>query len=128
MSGLGELFRGLDHPAVAVSDADAMADWYCDVLGYRRRSGQAGAVWLLESPDGTYLEVMKEDGSPRPDRGTHTPGWSHLALRVSDLDAAIAALDARGVEWTADVVEAVGGGRLRSFADPDGNIWQVVER
>ncbi|MFP4580862.1 MAG: VOC family protein [Candidatus Sumerlaeia bacterium] len=123
-----EHFLGTDHPAIAVADVDAMADWYCDTLGYTKKAGKAGGPWLLAGPDGVYLEVMRQDDSPRPERANLTPGWSHLALRVDNLDAAIEALDAKKVQWTAEIVGAVGGGRLRNFVDPDGNAWQIVER
>ncbi len=122
-------WTGIDHPAVAVADVEAMARWYCDVLGYRgAASGQSGGAQLLRAPDGSFLEVMPQDQTPRPARTTWTPGWSHLALRVPNLDAAIAWLDSRGVTWTGKIGGAVGSGRLRSFTDPEGNLWQVVER
>jgi len=125
---VNEFLLGIDHPAVAVNDADAMAEWYCDVLSFRKRAGQPGGAWLLEGPDGVFLEVMPKDATPRPSRTTWTPGWSHLALRVRNLDEAIARLDAKGVRWTGEIGQAVGGGRLRSFTDPDGNLLQIVER
>jgi len=119
---------GIDHPAIAVSDVDMMAYWYCETLGYWKKSGTPKSVWLLEAPDGSFLEVMSQDDSPRPERGNFTPGWSHLALRVENLAEAIAELTAKEVQWTGESGDAVGGGRLRNFADPEGNAWQLVER
>lgn len=119
---------GIDHPALAAANVDAMADWCQEVLGYKVRDGKPGAVWLLVAADGTCLEVMTQNDDPRPERGNFTPGWSHLALKVSDLDVAMAELDSHSVNWLGDIVDAVGGGRLRSFSDPEGNAWQVVER
>lgn len=123
-----DVLTGIDHPAVAVGDVDALAEWYCEVLGYEKVFRDDQPIWMLRAPDDTLLEVMPEDETPRPERTTQTPGWSHLALRVEDLDAAIRALDSEGVTWTSDIVEAVGGGRLRCFEDPDGNMWQILER
>ncbi len=74
------------------------------------------------------MEVMPRDDSPRPERSTWTPGWSHLAIRVNDFDRAEALLEERGVEWTGAEMGAIGGGRVRNFADPDGNMLQIVER
>ena len=48
--------------------------------------------------------------------------------RVAEDRDAIARLDAKGVRWTGEIGQAVGGGRLRSFTDPDGNLLQIVER
>ena len=119
---------GIDHPAVAASDVEELTNWYCDVLGYERHFHHEKPVWILQAPDGSLLEVMPQDDTSRPDRTTWTPGWSHLALRVKNIDEAIAYLDTHGVAWQGETVEAIGGGRVRSFSDPDGNMLQVVQR
>lgn len=126
INGLG--LTGIDHPAIAVNDVDAMAQWYCDVLGYKKYYRDDKPVWMLLAPDNSLFEVMPKDDTIRPERTTWTPGWSHLALRVDDIDRAIAWLDSHNVVWTANLTEAIGGGRVRAFADPEGNMWQVVER
>ena len=83
---------------------------------------------MLKAPDGTLLEVMPKDDTIRPERTTWTPGWSHLALRVTDIDAAIAFLDTKGVRWGGEVINAIGGGRVRNLFDPDGNMLQILQR
>ena len=119
---------GIDHPALAAEDGDRLAEWYCDVLAYRKVFRHEKPVWILRAPDGTLLEIMPRDGTPRPQRTTWTPGWSHLAIRVGDFEAAVAHLQARGVQWTAEAANAVGGGRVRNFVDPEGNMLQILER
>ena len=124
---------GIDHPGVAANDVEQLADWYCAVFGYEkwfrhRNAGLAKPVWMLKAPDGTLLEVMPKDDTARPDRTTWTPGWSHLALRVANIDEAIAFLDAKGVTWGGTVTEAIGGGKVRNLFDPDGNRLQILER
>lgn len=122
------VFLGIDHPAVAAEDVDALADWYVEHLGYERFFRADNPVWILRAGDGTLLEIMPRDETARPKRTTWTPGWSHLAIRVSDFDTAHRLLDERGVPWSGEVAEAIGGGRLRNFVDPDGNMLQIVER
>ena len=119
---------GIDHPAVAAEDVDGLSDWYCDVLGYEKVVREEKPVWILRAPDGTLLEVMPRDDTPRPVRTTWTPGWSHLALRVDDFDAAMAELEQQGVQWTGEEMGAVGGGRVRNFLDPEGNMLQILQR
>lgn len=119
---------GIDHPAIAVGDVDEIAQWYCSVLGFEKEYRNNDPVWILRAPDGTLLEVLPEDDTPRPVRTTWTPGWSHLALRVDDIDQAIAHLDNRNVNWLGEKMEAIGGGKVRSFSDPEGNMLQIVER
>jgi glyoxylase I family protein len=121
-------FTGLDHPALAAEDVDGLTKWYCDVLGYEVVFRNDAHVYLIKAPDGTFIEMMPGDGSPRPHRNTCTPGWSHLAFRVSDMDGAIAELDRHNVLWTGPEFEAAGGGRIRNFSDPEGNMIQIVQR
>lgn len=121
-------FLGVDHPAVSAVDVDRLADWYCNVLGYTKYFRHGKPVWMLIAPDNTLLEIMPEDNTPRPVRTTWTPGWSHLALRVSDIELAIARLNEQGITWGGELSAAIGGGRVRNFYDPEGNMLQLVER
>ncbi|MDR1114617.1 MAG: VOC family protein [Tannerella sp.] len=122
------VFIGIDHPAIAAHDVENLTKWYCDTLGYKVFAKTDKPVYIIEAPDGTFIEMMPKDETERPHRTINTPGWSHLALRVSDMDAAIAALDELGVEWEGPEFEAAGGGRIRNFADPEGNVLQIVRR
>jgi len=125
-SELGML--GIDHPAVAADDVEKLSDWYCEVLGYERWFQHPKPVWMLKAPDGTLLEIMPKDDTLRPARTTWTPGWSHLALRVQDIEAAIIYLDQHGVNWGGELTPAIGGGQVRNFFDPEGNFLQILER
>jgi glyoxylase I family protein len=122
------VITGIDHPAVAAEDVDQLAEWYCQVLNYEKVFRHDKPVWILKAPDATLLEIMPKDDTARPARTTWTPGWSHLALRVKDIEQAIASLDANEVTWAGETIDAIGGGRLRTFSDPDGNMLQIVQR
>lgn len=124
-----KFFQGIEHPAIAAANVRTLADWYVRVLGYveyfKREDGQ---VILLQAPDQTLLEIMSANDSPRQNRLVADPGFSHLALKVSDLEQAIIALDQHKVEWLNDITEAAGGGKLRNLADLEGNVIQIVKR
>ena len=122
------VFLGIDHPAIAVKEVEKTVQWYCNVLGYEVFAHTDKPVYIIQAPDGSFIEVMPEDGSPRPQRTICTPGWSHLALRVSDMDKAMAELDKHHVPWEGPEFEAVGGGRIRNLTDPEGNVLQIVQR
>lgn len=119
---------GIDHPAIAAEDVDALSEWYVETLAYERVFRHDKPVWLLRAHDGTLLEIMPRDATPRPERTTWTPGWSHIAIRVSDFDRAQAYLDEKNVQWTGGEMNAIGGGRVRNFVDPEGNMLQILER
>ena len=119
---------GIDHPGLAADDVEQLANWYCEVFGYEKWFKHPKPVWMLKAPDGTLLEVMPKDNTHRPTRTTWTPGWSHIALRVENIDEAIAFLDTKGVTWGGEVINAIGGGKVRNLIDPDGNMLQILER
>ena len=123
-----DVFTGIDHPAIAADDVRTLTRWYCDVLGYKVFAQTEKPVFIIEAPDGTYIEIMPKDETLRPERTINTPGFSHLALRVSSIDEAIAALETKGVEWLGAAFEAAGGGRIRNFTDPEGNLLQIIQR
>lgn len=120
--------RGIDHPAVAAEHVDELAQWYCDVLGYEPFFRDPRPIWLLKAEDGTILEILPKDSNPRPTRTNLTPGWSHVAFNVDDIEAGIQHLDQHGVNWSSVLSPATGGGRVRTFFDPEGNVLQLIER
>jgi glyoxylase I family protein len=126
-------FLGIDHPAVAADDVEKLADWYCDMFGYEkwfkhRVVEPPKPVWMLKAPDGTLLEIMPKDDTLRQNRTTWTPGWSHLALRVENIEEAITFLDTKQITWGGEVINAIGGGKVRNAFDCEGNMIQILER
>jgi glyoxylase I family protein len=121
-------FLGIDHPAIAADDVEKLSDWYCEVLGYEKWFRHDKPVWMLKAPDNTLLEIMPKDDTLRQSRTTWTPGWSHLALRVENIEEAIIFLDTKGINWGGEVVNAIGGGKVRNAFDCEGNMIQILER
>jgi len=127
----------LDHVAIAADDPVAMVAWYQRVLNFTvvaESSPSPGKKAFLIGPNaqglqrGSMLEIMPRNDNPRQPRASHDPGLSHIAFQVSNFDAALAQLKNATVTFLGDIVQAVGGGRLISFADNEGNMLQIVER
>ncbi len=131
------LFIAVDHPAIACFDVKKQIDWYCQSLCMRviATNGQDPPSVVVgygqTTRDGAMIELMplKEPG-PRADTyARFQPGIRHVALRVTDLDAAIARLREIDVVFTmSEPAEAVGGGRTVLFRDPEGNELQIIQR
>ena len=119
---------GVDHPAVAAENVDTLADWYCEALGFEKLFRDPRPIWLVKAPDGVILEILPIDNNPRPTRTNLTPGWSHVAFGVTDIEAGIVHLDTYSVQWTSPLSPATGGGKVRTFKDPEGNVLQLIER
>jgi catechol 2,3-dioxygenase-like lactoylglutathione lyase family enzyme len=104
---------GIHHVSVNVHDAAESVAFYTGVLGFTQRADRpdfpfAGA-WL----DVGGQQVHLIETSVPPDHG------QHFAVRVADLDAAVAALRAGGVAVSDP--SGVGTGRQAFLHDPSGN-------
>jgi glyoxylase I family protein len=134
--------RGFSHVCVSVSDLERSLAFYRDGLGLRvifdvelagsgmeSATGEAGARGRMVGclvPGGVTIELLwfaHRVGRERaPRRAT---GFTNVALAVSDLDAAYAELEARGLRPGRPV--EVGGVRMLFVADPDGSAIELIE-
>ena len=131
------LFIAVDHPAIACRDVNRQIGWYCETLGMRvaaSNGAEPPSVILGYGPDakgGAVIEMMpaREPGAAPADVPRFAPGIRHLALRVTDFDEAYRRLKDAGVTFLFEPADnAVGGGRIVSFRDPEGNELQIVQR
>ncbi len=131
------LFVSIDHPAISCRDVNRQADWYCRNLGMQvvASDGKTPPSMLLgydaRSVAGAMIELMPvRDPGPDPDAfARYQPGLRHLALRVSNFDMAYDQLKSLGVKFLFEPANnAVGGGKIVSFRDPEGNELQIVQR
>ncbi|HZK82728.1 MAG TPA: VOC family protein [Humisphaera sp.] len=130
------LFTSLDHPSVTCTDVLKQADWYCQNFGMQviASNGENPPALVIgygeSTTGGAMIELMplKDPGPAPKELGRFAPGWRHVALRVSDFDAAHAKLKELGVIFTTEIGQAVGGGKTILFRDPEGNELQIVQR
>jgi catechol 2,3-dioxygenase-like lactoylglutathione lyase family enzyme len=115
----------------AVPDIDAARSFYRDTLGLEVADADMGQL-SLTLPGGGWVLVY-----PKPD---HAPAsYTILNLEVSDIDAAVRDLTARGVTMTCEdgfeqdelgIARGIEGGYgpdIAWFTDPAGNIVSVLE-
>lgn len=110
---------GIDTVFFWVSDLDRAVAWYRDHLG--GTPGPRHGDWQTVDLGGGATFGLHQ-GAPSGNGGA-TP-----AFRVDDLDAAIAELAAAGIDPVGDATTDTGAARFRTFTDPDGNVFQLIER
>lgn len=95
---LGDLVLGIDHVAIAVEDIDASIAWYSSALGFSlldrsEVSGDhSGMVYaVLKSGSATVVLVQGTSAESQVSKfiAAFGTGIHHIALAVTDLDAAI---------------------------------------
>ncbi len=123
------MFSGFEHAAIAAHDSKALADWYISMFGLQvvHDNGKTPPTYLLQAPDGTVIEILPAASGERIDYSQTHAGLRHLALTVSDFDAAQKYLRDRGVDQFFDLRQSEVS-KLLFFRDPEGNILHLMWR
>ena len=126
--------KGLDHVAILVSDLEAAIALYRDVYGLELAEVEevptekvrvaifghgAGRIELVSpsSPDSPMAKAIEKRGE----------GLHHVCLEVPDIEAAMAALRARGAPLLDDKPRPGAGGARVAFVHPKGSRGVLVE-
>ncbi len=110
---------GLHHVSINVRDVAEAVDFYRDVMGFPVRSDRAAFSF-----DGAWLDVGDRQ-LHLLDKPVPEAVGQHFALRVEDIDAAVAELRERGVAVSDPV--AVNLSRQAFLHDPSGNLVELHE-
>jgi glyoxylase I family protein len=119
------MFAGLEHTAIASPSPARLAQWYVDHLGFRINFEYDGN-YFVRAANGAMLEIIPSEGA-RAEQKMRDEGIRHLAIEVTDFDAAHAALVAQGVHFTGQPYVNQGN-RLVFFTDCDGNFVHLIQR
>lgn len=102
--------------ALGVTDLDRSIDWYVDTLGFDLLYRRDDIAWCELS---TGVDKVNVGLSQREEAGG--AGGSTLTFGVTDIEAAKAELDRRGVRQDGPIRDIDGLVRLLTFYDPDDN-------
>jgi glyoxylase I family protein len=119
------MFVGLEHTAIASPSPAKLAQWYVDHLGFHINFEYDGN-YFVRAANGAMLEIIPSEGA-RAEQKMRDEGIRHLAIQVTDFDAAHAALKAQGVNFTGQPYVNQGN-RLVFFTDCDGNFVHLIQR
>ena len=122
------MIQGIEHTAIASPDPHRLAQWYVERLGFvvNYASPNSKTVFV-KAPNGSMIEIIESNQTPRPPVDMKDPGLRHMALTVSDFDAAYARLKEAGVSFLTEKA-ASGGNTTVFFTDCDGNILHLLHR
>ena len=143
----------IDHVNLIVEDMQAMIFFYRDVLGLRlTKQASISGKWIenltgfakveadvgyLEARAGAGVELIRyrTPEGPRPTGlgDPNTKGIRHIAFRVEDLDAVVAAMKAAGGRFLSDVQQVSAAQvdyadqrkRIVYCRDPEGNLLEL---
>ena len=122
------MIQGIEHTAIASADPHKLAHWYVEHLDFviNYTSANSKTVFVRAS-NGSMIEIIEANGAARPPVDMKNPGLRHLALTVTDFDAAYRRLKDQGVKFLTEPATA-GGNTTAFFTDPEGNILHLLHR
>lgn len=142
------MITGFRHAGIVVRDLGASLAFYRDMLGLtvRARKAEEGpsidtvlglegvkvtTVKLAPPEGGGMVELLSFASHPAPrgiSRTVYTPGPTHVAFTVRDLDALFEALTREGVPFLSGPARSADGSvRVCFCRDPDGTLVELVE-
>jgi len=110
--------QGVHHVSLNVRDVEEALRFYIEALGLEeipRPAFPFPGAWLRSGGQEIHL-IRQEDH--------RAPEGQHFAFRVDDVDAAAAALSARGVK-VGGPMDVPGAGRQAFLRDPSGNLIEL---
>ncbi len=123
----------IDHVAIAVKDLDAALDFYRDALGLEvadRREVHAEGVEIAFLPMGEseieLLRPLDEGNSIGRFIAKRGEGIHHICLRVDDIEAAVARLEAAGARMATEIRQHPDGTRY-AFVHPKSSHGVLIE-
>ncbi|WP_043837888.1 VOC family protein [Muricoccus aerilatus] len=119
-----------DHIHLRSLDPEAAARFYVSNFGAREiaRTEIRGSPRIVLDLADTQLFIERVPPETAAPPAPPFLGLEHIGLRVADLDAAAAALRARGVRFLTEPREARPGTRIAFIAAPDSVRIELIER
>jgi catechol 2,3-dioxygenase-like lactoylglutathione lyase family enzyme len=110
-----------------VDDVDAAVEFYTGALGFtvHTRAGSAFAD-VVRGPLRLLLSGPASSGARATPAGVVGKGGNRIHLVVGDLDAEVARLREKGVQFCSDVVSGPGGKQIL-LTDPAGNLIELFQ-
>lgn len=115
-------FNGTITLSTAVRDLGASIAWFQDTLGFEETFKVPEAGWAEVSTPAEGVTIGLNQGAEAPAGGGAMPVFG-----VTDIAAARAELEGKGVRFQGDTVELPGMVKLATFVDLDGNAYMLAQ-
>lgn len=121
----------IEHFAYQVASPTAVADWYCEQLGFTiKRAGTdpAATHFLADASGNVMIEIYCNSAIDVPDYAEMHHLTLHLAFACNDIEATMVELEAAGATVAVPISETPSGDKLVMLRDPWGMAIQLCKR
>ncbi|MBE6073500.1 methylmalonyl-CoA epimerase [Selenomonas sp. GACV-9] len=128
---------GVDHIGVAVSDLKEVGSFWSDMLGLPANGEETVAeqkvtTGFFPTPNGSEIELLAATDETSPiakfiEKNGGRGGIQHIALRVDNLEAALADLKEKGVRLIDETPRIGAGGAKIAFVHPKASHGVLLE-
>ena len=127
------LITGVAHLGIRVRDLEVSRRFY-EQLGFEFVIGPVGPepVAILKHPGGVEINLILNASDETPsnvlmDVDAKHAGYTHVALKITDTDAAKALLDAAEIPLSGGPNDYPNGARGMFLRDPDRNVIELYQ-
>jgi len=118
-----------DHMHLRSPDPEKTAQWYERMLGAEvLRTMQQGKPRIDLKLGGANIFIAQTTPDVNPAPTTPYQGLDHFGLSVSNIDAVVAELKSKGVEFTRDPTTVRPGVRIAFLRAPEGVSIELLDR
>ena len=126
-------FIGIEHTAIAAIDTARLSAFYVETVDFAISAsvdnGPGKQTTFFVRLGGTFIEIMPAVSELNPrERQNLDRGISHLAILVSDFEAAVKRVDASGAPREGGERAGPWGSRIQFYRDPEGNLFHLLWR
>ena len=128
---------GVDHIGIAVSDLKEVGSFWSDMLGLPANGEetvveQKVTTGFFPTPNGSEIELLAATDETSPiakfiEKNGGRGGIQHIALRVDNLEAALADLKEKGVRLIDETPRIGAGGAKIAFVHPKASHGVLLE-
>lgn len=118
----------LHHIALMCSDRDQTVAFY-SALGFHisEEYFKNGQIRLFMADDTTTLELFFRPDLPKRQSNPESYGLRHFAMKVTNIEECVSALDALGYTHDSIRFDSLSGRKLCFITDPDGQPVELHE-
>lgn len=128
---------GVDHVGIAVSDLKETGSFWGEALGLPANGEETVAeqkvtTGFFPTPNGSEIELLAATDETSPiakfiEKNNGRGGIQHIALRVDDLEAALAELKEKGIRLIDEKPRLGAGGAKIAFVHPKASHGVLLE-